>query len=620
MSGKNLYAGRVESLQKLMESQDLRAFIVPSNDIHNNEYLPECFKDRAFMSGFSGSAGTLVVCEKSAHLFTDGRYKIQAKIELKGSGIALEKDADYTRFLQDALKNGTLKKGDSIGVNPKAFSINAHKALKKSLKGVKICLVDLVSEIWNRPPLPSEAIFTQDKRFVGASVGDKLKAIRAKMAELGAEWHFISALDDIAWITNLRGSDVAHNPVFMAFMLISQSDSTLFVRHKIDKKIAQNLAKCGIKIEKYERIESLLHKIKGAKILLDAQKTSVYIAKIFKGGGNKIIRATNPSVLLKAQKNSREIKHIKEAMISDGIALCEFFAWLEKALESRLDSANRDSSVKNPAKKGDSSDKKAILTEIDIDTQITAFRAQNPLYICNSFATIAGFNANGALPHYRASAEHFSEIKGDGLLLIDSGAQYQNGTTDITRVVGVGRVSDAQKRDYTRTLKALIALTTAIFPVNTALPLLDSIARMPLWREGVEYMHGTGHGVGYFLNVHEAPVAISRFAPQNSQNSARVGVISSIEPGIYREGKWGIRLENLVAITKAQTAEADFGEFLCFETLTLCPFERDLINFDLLDSAEKAWLEAYHKKVFRALAPRLKGDALEWLKRKCASS
>ena len=620
MSGANVFAGRVESLQRLMKSRNLRAFIVPSNDIHNNEYLPECFKDRAFMSGFSGSAGTLVVREKSAHLFTDGRYKIQAKIELKGSGIALEKDTDYVRFLQDALKNGALKKGDSIGVNPKVLSINAHKALKKSLKGIKICLLDLVSEIWNRPPLPSEAIFAQDKRFVGASVGEKLKAIRAKMAELGAEWHFISALDDIAWITNLRGSDVAHNPVFMAFMLISQSDSTLFVRHKIDKKIAQNLAKFGIKIEKYERVESLLRKIKGTKILLDAQKTSVHIAKIFKGEGNKIIRATNPSVLLKAQKNAREIKHIKEAMIADGAALCEFFAWLEKALESKLDSANRDSSVKNPAKKGDSSDKKVILTEIDIDTQITAFRAQNPLYICNSFATIAGFNANGALPHYRASVEHFSEIKGDGLLLIDSGAQYQNGTTDITRVVGVGRISDAQKRDYTRTLKALIALTTAIFPANTALPLLDSIARMPMWREGVEYMHGTGHGVGYFLNVHEAPVAISRFAPQNSQNSARVGVISSIEPGIYREGKWGIRLENLVAIVRAQTVEDDFGEFLCFETLTLCPFERDLINFDLLDSTEKSWLEAYHKKVFKALAPRLKGDALAWLKRKCASS
>lgn len=605
MKGANVFAKRIESLQKLMESSNLRAFIVPSNDIHNNEYLPECFKDRAFMSGFSGSAGTLVVCEKSAHLFTDGRYKIQAKIELKGSGIVLEKDADFAGFLQNALKNGALKKGDSIGVNPKALSMSAHKALKKSLKGIKICLVDLVSEIWNRPPLPKETIFAQDKRFVGSSVGEKLKAIRVKMAELGAEWHFISALDDIAYLTNLRGSDVAHNPVFMAFMLISQSDSTLFTRHKIDKKIAQNLTKFGIKIKKYERIESFLHKIKGAKILLDAQKTSIYIAKILKSGGNKIIRATNPSTILKAQKNAREIKHVKEAMISDGIALCEFFAWLEK----RLDSTNQ---------KGDST--QGVISELDIDTQITAFRAKNRSFICNSFATIAGFNANGALPHYRASEKHFSEIKGDGLLLVDSGAQYQNGTTDITRVVGVGRVSDAQKRDYTLTLKALIALTTAIFPANTALPLLDSIARMPLWREGLEYMHGTGHGVGYFLNVHEAPVAISRFAPQNGENSAQVGVISSIEPGIYREGKWGIRLENLVAITRAQTAEDDFGEFLCFETLTLCPFECDLINFDLLDSAEKAWLEAYHKKVFKALAPRLKGDVLAWLKRKCVIS
>ena len=624
---KNTYAKRVESLQKLMGAKNLAAFIVPSNDIHNNEYLPECFKDRAFMSGFNGSAGTLVLLQNpnSAHLFTDGRYKIQAKIELKGSGIALENTANYAEFLQDALKNGALKKGDAIGVNPKAISMNAHKVLKKSLKGAKICLVDLVSEIWERPPLPKGEIFAQGKRFVGASVGDKLKTIRTKMREVGAKWHFISALDDIAWITNLRGSDVAYNPVFMAFLLISNKSATLFTRHKIDKKIARNLKNFGIKVEKYECVEAFLRKIKGAKILLDAQKTSVYIAKIFKAGGNKIIRATNPSALLKMRKNEIEIRHIKEAMISDGVALCEFFAWFEKAMDSakkgdfaKVDSAEGDfvkvDSAKVDSAEGDSA--KNAISEIDIDTQITAFRAKNPLYVCNSFATIAGFNANGALPHYCANAKHFSWIKGDGLLLIDSGAQYQNGTTDITRVVGVGRVSDAQKRDYTRTLKALIALSTATFPANTALPLLDSIARMPLWAEGIEYMHGTGHGVGYFLNVHEAPVAISRFAPQNSQNTAQEGVVTSIEPGIYREGKWGIRLENLVAIAKAQRAESDFGEFLCFETLSLCPFERDLIDFDLLSGAEKEWLNAYHKKVFEALGARLSGDALEWLKRK----
>lgn len=616
MSEKNVFAVRIKSLQKLMRARNLRAFIVPSNDIHSNEYLPKCFKDRAFMSGFSGSSGTLVVCENSAHLFTDGRYKIQAKNELKGSKIALEKDADFVAFLQTMLQNGALKKGDCVGVNPKAISINAHSALKKALKGVKIALIDLVSEIWNRPPLPKEPIFAHKKRFVGESTDKKLQAIRTKMAEIGVEWHFISALDDIAWITNLRGSDVAHNPVFMAFLLISQSDSTLFVRHKIDKKSSQNLAKFGIKIAKYESVESHLREIKGEKILLDAQKTSIYIAKILKKGGNKIIRATNPSTLLKVRKNARELGHIKDAMIADGVALCEFFAWFE----ARLDSTNR--SAKSANQRRDSSNdftKSANLNEIDIDTQITAFRAKNRSFICNSFATIAGFNANGALPHYRASAGHFSEIKGDGLLLIDSGAQYQNGTTDITRVVGVGRVSEAQKRDYTRVLKALIALSTAIFPKNLALPLLDSLARADLWREGIEYMHGTGHGVGYFLNVHESPISISRFAPQNAENSAREGVITSIEPGIYREGKWGIRLENLVAISKAKTAEVDFGEFLCFETLTLCPFEADLIDFALLNSAEKAWLEAYHKKVFKALAPHLKGNALAWLKRKCAS-
>ncbi|MGX2983716.1 aminopeptidase P family protein [Helicobacter sp. 23-1045] len=650
---------RLKSLRKLMTSQNLNAFIIPSNDIHNNEYLPPCFKDREFMSGFSGSAGTLIILPKKAYLCTDGRYFIQAQRELEGSGIALHKSPNYAEFLR-----GVLKKGDCVGVNAKTLSISAHKELKTALKGVDIRFCDLVSEIWERPPLPCNAIYPQGREFIGAESSEKLAQIRAKMAEFGADCHFISALDDIAWITNLRGSDIEYNPVFMSFLLISKAEAVLFAQN-LAPKLSQNLKKQGFKICEYNRVETALCKIKNAKVLLDARKTSIYIAKVLKAGQNKIIKRTNPSATLKAMKNEAELAHIKNAMISDGVALCEFFAWLESRIKKGQDFADskirpslaednshslplpcggglrgwvksqKNSSAKfgnndfthplapsareggqidsNSARNGANKTNSTNLTELDIDTQITAFRAKNPLFVGNSFATIAGFNANGALPHYRATQDNHSEIFGDGLLLIDSGAQYQNGTSDITRVVGVGRVSEAQKRDYTLVLKSLIALSTAVFTPKIALPLLDCLARAPLWREGIEYMHGTGHGVGYFLNVHEAPVAISHFATPNAENIAQVGMITSIEPGIYREGKWGIRLENLVAIVSDKSTE--FGEFLRFETLTLCPFEKDLINFKMLNSAESAWLKDYNAKVFTALSPHLKGHALKWLKR-----
>ncbi|MGX3010224.1 aminopeptidase P family protein [Helicobacter sp. 23-1044] len=608
---------RLKSLRKLMTSQNLNAFIIPSNDIHNNEYLPACFKDREFMSGFSGSAGTLIILPKKAHLCTDGRYFIQAQRELEGSGIALHKSPNYAEFLR-----GVVKKGDCVGINAKTLSISAHKELKTALKGAKIRFCDLVSEIWERPPLPCNAIYPQEREFIGAESSEKLAQIRAKMAEFGADCHFISALDDIAWITNLRGSDIEYNPVFMSFLLISKAEAVLFAQN-LAPKLSQNLKKQGFTICEYNRAKSALCKIKNAKVLLDARKTSIYIAKVLKAGQNKIIKRTNPSTTLKAMKNEAELAHIKNAMISDGVALCEFFAWLEVWIKSKItchfEGAKRPKNLKNSRDSSLTSlaqnDKidSINLTELDIDTQITAFRAKNPLFVGNSFATIAGFNANGALPHYRATQDNHSEISGDGLLLIDSGAQYQNGTSDITRVVGVGRVSEAQKRDYTLVLKSLIALSRAVFTPKIALPLLDCLARAPLWREGIEYMHGTGHGVGYFLNVHEAPVAISHFAPPNAENIAQVGMVTSIEPGIYREGKWGIRLENLVAIVSDKSTE--FGEFLRFETLTLCPFEKDLINFEMLDSAESAWLKDYNAKVFTALSPHLKGHALEWLKR-----
>lgn len=590
----NIYATRIKTLQELMKKANLNAFIVPSADVHFNEYLPKCFTDRAFMSGFTGSAGTLIVLENEAHLFTDGRYWLQAQKELTGSLIKLQKQSlehNYPKFLSQKLK-----KGFCVGINAKNLSINSAKELKRNLKKshLKLQFMDLISEIFKpRPPLPQNRIFAQKNAFVGANSKSKLKLIRQKMKQLNADYHFISSLDDIAYVTNLRGLDIAYNPVFLSFLLISLQDALLFVdTQKITPQLALKLEKQGFSLQKYEDLETILNKIKNTRILVDAQKTSIYFAKMLKNNQNKLIKTLNPSTLLKAHKNAKELKNIKDAMIADGVALCEFFAWFEKAV-----------------KRG--------LNELDIDEQLSTLRAKNPLYLCNSFATIAGFNANSAIIHYQAQKQSFAQIQGNGSLLIDSGAQYQNGTTDITRVVGIGKVKDALKRDYTLVLKALIALSKVKFPKNIALPLLDSIARANLWQEGLEYMHGTGHGVGYFLNVHEMPVSISYFSRFNGENKANIGIVSSIEPGIYREGKWGIRLENLVVIAQTKTKEKGFGEFLCFKTLTLCPFERSLINFSMLDSKEKAWLQAYHQKAFKLLSPKLKGEALQWLKKRC---
>lgn len=574
-----------------MKKANLSAFIVPSADIHFNEYLPECFMDRAFMSGFTGSAGTLIVLENKAHLFTDGRYWLQAEKELSQSAISLQKQTKehtYPKFLSQKLK-----KGSFVGINSKNLSMNSAKELKKVFKNanLKLKFADLLATIFNpRPALPKHLIFEHKNVFTSTNSKNKLKALRQKMSEKNASYHFISSLDDIAWITNLRGLDIAYNPVFLSFLLLSFDKALLFVNtKKLKANLALKLEKQGFTLYEYEEVESVLRQLKKEKILLDTQKTSIYFAKILKKH-NKIIKATNPSALLKAHKNAKELKNIKNAMINDALSLCEFFAWFEKAVKKGLD-------------------------ELDIDEKLSAFRAKHPLYICNSFATIAGFNANAAIIHYQATAQNHAKIQGNGLLLIDSGAQYQNGTTDITRVVGVGELNQAQKRDYTLVLKALITLSRAKFPKNIALSSLDSLARANLWQEGLEYMHGTGHGVGYFLNVHEAPISISSFS--NAHNKAEIGIISSIEPGIYRKGKWGIRLENLVVILSAKTKERDFGEFLRFETLTLCPFERSLIDFTLLDSKEKAWLNAYHQKILKTLSPKLKGRALKWLVEKC---
>ncbi|EPA1107784.1 aminopeptidase family protein P, partial [Campylobacter coli] len=395
-------------------------------------------------------------------------------------------------------------------------------------------------------------------------------------------------------ITNLRGNDVCYNPIFLSHLLILEGKALLFIdREKIDFELEKKLNLDGICLKEYNKIQDELKKLQNTNLLIEPSKTTTLLIEIL-DKSVEILEEINPSTHLKAIKTDKEIAHIQNAMIEDGVALCNFFTWLEE-------------NIKNNTQ----------ISELDIDTKITEFRSQSPYYISNSFSTIAGFNANAALPHYKAEKESFSYIQKNGLLLIDSGGQYKNGTTDITRVVAIGELNEEQIHDYTLVLKAHIAIASTIFPKDIAMPLLDAITRAPLWQEQLDYTHGTGHGVGYFLNVHEGPQTLSYFSPVLEKTKAKEGMLTSIEPGIYRTGKWGIRLENLVVNAKIENPKnKDFGEFLYFKPLTLCPFEISCIDKTLLDAKEKAWINTYHKEVYEKLSPKLHDNlkALKWLK------
>ncbi|WP_276882203.1 aminopeptidase P family protein [Campylobacter cuniculorum] len=586
----NIYQERIAQLRKLMLENKIDIYMILTSDPHLSEYLSDFYQTRAFVSGFTGSAGTLIITQNSAFLFTDGRYYLQAKKELLGSMIVLQKqDANHSfcQWLEQNCDEKTL-----LATDFSVLPLGLKQELDKNCKA-QILHKDLVSVIWDeRPHLPKAKIYEHEAKFCSYTRKQKIKFVRQKMATFKADIHLISSLDDIAWITNLRGKDVDYNPVFLSHLLIFEDKILFFVdENKIALKLQEKLKKDGIFIEKPEKLANELKKLQNTSLLIQTSKTTA-LTMSYLNSSVKIIDKINPSTLLKACKNSKEIHHIKEAMIEDGLALCRFFAWFEESLEN-----------------------KQSINEAELDIKITEFRAQSPFYISNSFATIAGFNENGAFVHYRADEKKCAQIKGDGLLLIDSGAQYKNGTTDITRVVPIGVINERQKRDYTLVLKAHIQLACAVFPQNISMSLLDSLARKILWSECLDYAHGTGHGVGYFLNVHEAPQSISYFNPLNPNNKAKEGMLTSIEPGIYRKKLWGIRLENLALNVKFENPkEKEFGTFLRFEILTLCPFEPKCIDTTLLNCEEKAWLNAYHKKVYEKLAPKLKGKALEWLK------
>jgi Xaa-Pro aminopeptidase len=591
----NTRAQRLEQLRAAMARHGIDAFIVPSADPHLSEYLPGRWQGREWLSGFTGSVGTFIATAAFAGVWTDGRYWTQAETELAGSGIELMKIPSGASLRHIDWLAANMAPGQAVAVDARVLGLATARLLGDALAARGVALrtdIDLLDEVWSeRPGLPADPVFEHLAPQASMTRAAKLAATRAAMDQHGAARHFISTLDDIAWLFNLRGADVSFNPVFLAHALVEPEGATLFVAEgKVAGDLRDRLLADGVRLAPYADAAAALQALPADSTLLVDPRRITAGMRAAVAEGVRVVEAVNPSTFAKSRKLAAEAAQVRATMEHDGAALCEFFAWLEPAL--------RDAG-------------RAPLTEVAIDEHITAARARRPGFVSPSFGTIAGFNANGAIMHYRATPAAHAVIQGDGLLLIDSGGQYLGGTTDITRVVPVGTPSADQKRDFTLVLKGLIALSSARFPRGTRSPLLDAIARAPIWAAGIDYGHGTGHGVGYFLNVHEGPQSISPSTPPDPHTAMEPGMITSIEPGIYRPGRWGIRIENLVLNQEAETT--GFGEFLRFETLTLCPIDTRCLDLALLRADEMAWLNDYHATVRARLSPHVSGAAREWL-------
>ncbi|MGE1528351.1 aminopeptidase P family protein [Pseudomonas putida] len=582
---------RLAQVRQAMAAGGIDALLVPSADPHLSEYLPGYWQGRQWLSGFHGSVGTLVVTPVFAGLWVDSRYWEQADHELAGSGIELMKLLPGKPGALEWLGDNVEPDGN-VAVDGAVMALASARQLGERLNARGARLVtdkDLLAQVWEgRPALPANPVYQHLPPHATVSRAEKLAQLRQGIQAKGADWHFIATLDDIAWLFNLRGSDVSYNPVFLAFALISQQQAILFVgQDKVDAHLRQVLAVDGIEVRNYNEAGNALAAVPvGARLLVDPARVTCGLL------GNLaaevvLVEGLNPTTLSKSCKRDDDLVHIRHVMEQDGAALCEFFAWFEANLGQE------------------------VITELTVDEQLSAARARRPNFVSLSFSTIAAFNGNGAMPHYRATEQSHAVIEGDGLLLIDSGGQYLGGTTDITRMVPVGNPSHAQKLDCTRVLKGMIALSRATFPRGILSPLLDAIARAPIWADQVDYGHGTGHGVGYFMNVHEGPQVIAYQATPAPQTAMQAGMISSIEPGTYRPGQWGVRIENLVVNREA--GKGAFGDFLRFETLTLCPIDTRCLLPKLLAKEEVEWLNGYHANVRERLAPLLKGDALAWL-------
>lgn len=581
---------RLESLREVMRREHLSAFIFPSTDAHQSEYVADHWQGRTWISGFNGSAGTAVVTMKSAALWTDSRYFLAAEEQLKGTEFQLMKlKIEGTPTISEWLAQELQGENAEVGLDGMVNSYHETMGLIADLRksgGITVRTnFDPLGLIWtDRPAIPANPVEIQPMEFAGESVASKISRIRTALRQRHADGMLISALDDIAWTLNLRGTDVHCVPVFVSYLLISSQQVSLYVDSaKINDEVKAYLTENGISLYPYNKVAEGLERYSEYNILLDGDETSYFLWKTVKC--QEIIAGKSPIPAMKAQKNDREIAGFRQAMLRDEVAMVKFLRWLKPAVEA------------------------GGQTEISIDRKLTSLRAEQHLFRDISFDTIAGYQAHGAIVHYEATPETDVALKLEGLILIDSGAQYQDGTTDITRTIALGPVTEEMKHVYTLVLKGHIQLELAKFPDGASGTQLDALVRECMWREGYNYLHGTGHGVGSYLSVHEGPHQIRM---EWKPTPLRAGMTVTDEPGLYLSGKFGVRIENTLLIKDYQTTE--FGKFLQMESLTLCPIDLTPVDFSMLQPEEIEWLDTYHRDVFEKLSPYLEGEDLEWLR------
>lgn len=579
----------IKNLREIMLANNIDFYIIPSSDPHQSEYVEEYYKGRSYVSGFTGSAGTLLVGKEEAKLWTDGRYFIQAANELSGSGIDLMKMRNPGVETIEEWICETIKCGETLGFDGRVICANQYKELLKisEKNGFKIEMKnDLLEQCWEgRPSLSKEEIFVHDIEFAGKRASEKIDEVRSEMAKAKVNNYIITTLDDIAWLFNIRGNDISFNPVAAAYALITSKAATLYIdMDKVNDETLKTLNSEGIEVFSYENIEKDVKEIKET-VVIDPQKVSAKLYSLI-SEKVKIVEKLNITTTLKAIKNNVEIANTENSQVRDGVAMVKFIKWLKENIG------------------------KEEITEISASDEVLGFRAEGENFKGPSFGTIAGYKEHAAMMHYSATEESEYTLKAEGMLLLDSGGQYLDGTTDITRTFILGDISAEEKRDFTLVLKGHIALSKAKFLKGTTGMNLDILARQPMWQYGMDYKCGTGHGVGYFLNVHEGPQG---FRQEGNTTILEEGMIITNEPGIYKEGKHGIRIENTLLVVKDVVSE-EFGEFYKFQTISYCPIDLNGVDVDMLESSEKEWLNNYHEIVFNKLSPFLNDEEVNFLK------
>lgn len=584
---------RISALRALMEERGYDAYMVPTDDNHQSEYVGEHFKARAFITGFTGSAGTAVITKDAAGLWTDGRYFIQAEQQLSGSGVKLFKMGEPDVPTVEDFIADVLPEGGTLGFDGRVVAMGEGQALEAAAakKNAKIDYsTDLVDKIWeDRPALSEEPAFALGIEYTGESTESKLKRIRKSMAEEGADIHIIAALDDVCWTTNLRGNDIEFFPLLLSYAVITKEDMKLYIdERKLTDEMKENLAKDNISLRPYNAIyEDVKELSADSAILVDPSRLNYALYNNLPEGA-KVIEKVNPTVLMKAMKNDTEIKNIKNAHVKDGVAVTKFMHWLKKNVG------------------------KTEITEISAAEKLEEFRKEQEGYLWQSFEPICGSGEHAAIVHYAATPETNIPVVTDGLFLTDTGGGYMEGSTDITRTFAFGKLTDRMITDFTTVLLCNLRLARAVFMHGTCGYNLDILARMPAWERGINYNHGTGHGVGYLMNIHEAPSGFRIAIREREKAVIEPGMVITDEPGIYIEGSHGIRTENELLVCEKETTE--YGQFLCFEPITYVPIDLDAVNPDMLTKEDKEQLNAYHAKVYELVSPHLDEEEKEWLK------